>query len=171
MTPCQEALYAEVVAKGGGHRLAEMLALGVPPGANTDREFLEGRENGRQFQDAPGLGDFYRRVAEGQGQSVKGKVYLSGLAAYPGDPRAWVSGRGDAQRVLEERGWGAEGAVNTKVTRVAETTGGGIAKDIVDAEVASMREALPPGEKFDAEGAREAVIDARAPHWAKKEVP
>lgn len=38
-----------------------------------------------------------------QGGSTTGKVYLSSLAEYPGDPRAWVSGKDDVKRVCKER--------------------------------------------------------------------
>lgn len=87
---------------------------GRPPAVMTDSVFLEGHANGNQFENTPSLGDFYAREAKAQGVDTKGKVYLSGLASHPGDPRAWVSGRGDVRKVCEERGWHCEGAVNVK---------------------------------------------------------
>lgn len=94
--------------------LEEMLRLQSPPMSNTDREFLEGRCNGNQFESQPYVGDVYAGMAKDAGVDPKGKVYLSGLAAFPGDPRAWVSGRGDAQRVCEDRGWTCDGSVKVK---------------------------------------------------------
>lgn len=96
---------------GTPHGLAEMFAFRRPPQENTDRGFLEGTANGSQFQDTPRAGDFYKARAESAGVSTTGKVYLKQLADYPGDPRAWVSSRGDVQKVLNERGWGCDGLV------------------------------------------------------------
>lgn len=109
--------YWDCRKKGTSKRLAEMFATGDTPRLNTDVEFLKGHANGNQFEGGPlanKMGDFYRSVAESEGQSTKGKVYLSGLAAYAGDPRAWVSDRHEAQKVLEERGWHSDGLVDVK---------------------------------------------------------
>lgn len=99
---------------GCNARLADMLASGQPPMSSTDREFLEGHCCGNQF-DYPGghqVGDVLKAQANAAGVNVTGKVYVGGLAAFPGDPQAWVSDRHDVKRVLTERGWGSEGAVN-----------------------------------------------------------
>lgn len=91
-----------------------MLVSGVGPYLNTDSVFMEGTANGRQFQDKPGLGDYYKKIAQAHGQDVVGKKYISQLARFPGDPEAFISSRGDVQKVLEQRGWGSEGAVRIK---------------------------------------------------------
>lgn len=106
--------YCECREQGTSHVLAEMFALASPPMSNTDREFLEGRCNGNQFTGQEWVADRLKKQAEELGQSTTGKVYVSGLARFPGDPEAWVSGRGDVQRTLERRGWGSEGAVNVE---------------------------------------------------------
>lgn len=106
--------YWDIRKKGSSAKLAEMLALGIPPMSNSDREFLEGHANGNQFDKGPlanEQGDRLRKVAEQGGQNVKGKVYIGGLARFPGDPEAWVSDRGDVKRVVEKRGWKCEGSV------------------------------------------------------------
>ncbi len=108
---------AEEFAAGGAERLAAMFAAGAPPMSNTDREFMEGRCNGNQFEKNPQIGDKLAQDAKAAGVSTKGKVYLSGLAAYPGDPRAWVGGRGDVQALCEERNWTASGSVTVKGDR------------------------------------------------------
>lgn len=169
MTPEQQAHYDECIRQGTSPALAEMFSLGISPGLMTDAVFMENRGGCYdQFEKNPFLGEWHARQARAAGINVGGSVYLSGLAAYPGDPRAWVSGRGDVKRVLDERGWGAEGAVSAQVRRVAEVTGGGVALDIVDREVAQALETTCQG--LPAEEVREMVIEQRAPHWAKREV-
>lgn len=146
-------------------RLAEMLATGRVPRVKTEDTFRSHYDaaNGKQFEKCPGLGDAYRRVAEGHGVSTQGKVYLQQLAAFPGDPRAWVDSRGDISRVCEERGYGCEGAVTAK-TREAPPTVTPLADDIVREEVAE-RLAADPGQK--ASRVEEDVRNERTPHWAK----
>ncbi len=159
----------EQFSAGCEEKLRAMLESGVPPMSNSDREFLQGRGGCfDQFSGNEELGAYYRRVAEAHGQNPTGKVYLSGLAAFPGDPRAWVTGRGDVAAVCEERGWQTEGSVNVKMTNLAEPTGGGIASDVVDRLVAQRLSENPSARAADV---REAVIEDHAPHWAKKEVP
>ena len=89
-------------------RVNEMLASGSPPQEKTDRGFLSGSENGRQFEKNPKSGDFYKKACEKAGGSIKGKRYISQLAKFPGDPKAWVSNLGDVKKVCEERNFGCE---------------------------------------------------------------
>lgn len=107
--------YWDMRQKGASPKLAEMLVLQSPPMSNSDREFLHGHCNGNQFGKGPlsnDLGDRMKTVAEAEGQSINGKVYIGGLARYPGDPQAWVSDRGDVKRVIESRpGWKCSGSV------------------------------------------------------------
>ena len=95
---------------------------------------------------------------------VKGKVYLSGLAAFSGDPRAWVSGRGDVQKVCEERGWDCEGSVNVKAFRPQEPRQVAVAPDLVAEHVERELEANPG---TGVEEATERVKDRITPYWAK----
>lgn len=97
-------------------RLQEMLDAQQPPGVmGTDTQFL--RNVSEQFADNPALGDYYAKVARAHGQDPKGKKYLSSLAAFPGDPRAFVDGMGDVRKVCEERGWDCQGDVKVKGER------------------------------------------------------
>lgn len=104
----------EEFSAGSQEKLREMLATGVTPSLMTDAVFLQGHCNGSQFAESTRIGDHYAGEAKKAGVNVKGKIYLSGLAAFPGDPRAWVSDRGDVQKVCEERNFGCKGAVATK---------------------------------------------------------
>jgi len=105
--------------KEAGRRLKEMFDSGQAASSIvTDSTYLAGKH--RQFERNQKLGDAYKRITEKHGGDTTGKVYLSQLAKFPGDPQAWVSGRGDIQRVLEERGWGSEGAVNVMVREPLE---------------------------------------------------
>lgn len=168
MSPEQQAHYEHCLSLGTSSTLAEMFALGQAPMSNTDREFLSGLA-GHQFEKTPHLGDEYAREAIAQGVDIKGAVYLSGLASYPGDPRAWIRGRGDVQRLVEERGWNCEGAVNVKAPPPLEppTPGPRVAEDIVQREMAEVLAQVPEPERVDLEDLREQVIETRAPHWSK----
>jgi hypothetical protein len=137
--------YEEARRNGTSHSLAEMFALGAAPTVQTDATFMRGTANGRQFQgNAEKFGDAYAKIARKRGQNVTGKKYLSGLARFPGDPEAWVDGRGDVQRVLEKRGWESEGSVNVK-SRCPEAPRPTIdvADDILNEEVQRIVESSP----------------------------
>ena len=137
-------------------RVNEMIESGIGPYLVTDVEFLKDSENGRQFQGRPEQGEYYRKEAEKRGQSVKGKKYLSQLARFPGDPEAFVAGRGDVQKVLEDRGWGCEGAVKVKARPSGEVPKPvDVASDIVDRETAKA--ALPEMTKRERLDLREKV--------------
>lgn len=166
--PRVQAHYEACRREGTSHSLAEMFALRQPPMSNTDREFLEGHCNGNQFEKTPEIGEAYKRVARAHGQNPAGKVYLSGLARFPGDPEAWVSGKGDVENILDRRGWGAEGAVHREIKNVAEPEQIAVAPDIVDREVEEILETVPPEDRprVDVEDLREQVIEKRKPHWA-----
>lgn len=162
MDPVARAAYDDRCAA----RFAEMIASGRPPRGKTDDTFntIQDNCNGKQFERQPAIGDLYRRQAEAAGVSTTGKVYLSALAEYPGDPHAWVSGRGDVRRRCLEKGWGCEGAVTLK-GREYEHQPVALAEDIVQREVEKRLEADPDQRVEDV---REKVFAERAPHWAKK---
>lgn len=141
-----EVYYCAMRLDGASHKWAEMLALQSPPMSNTDREFLEG--SGEQFAKTPHMGDYYKSVAERHGKNVKGMKYISGLARFPGDPDAFVTGRGDVQRVCEARGWDCDGSVKVKGRkpepigpyRVADDIVADRAMDLMDAGLAKNAE-------------------------------
>lgn len=166
MTESQKQHYDECIANGCSHNLAEMFAVGKAPQSNSDKEFLQGKH--RQFEDNPALGDYYKRQAESRGMDTTGKVYLSGLASYPGDPRAWVSGRGDVLKLCQERNWNCQGSVNYKAEQREPPPPIAVAPDLIDNEVRDIVDSCPePLSPKQVEEIREKVTDARTPHWAK----
>lgn len=132
--------YDEMIKNGVNPKLADMLASRQPPGASTDREFLHGYCNGNQFERNRPMGDYYASVAKQHKVDITGKVYMSGLAAFPGDPKAWVASRADAAKVLDERGWGSDGAVSRPVRNKADKNRKDIADDIVQENVQKQLE-------------------------------
>ncbi len=168
-----QAHYVAAVLDGMSPLLAEMFAWQKPPMSNTDREFLEGHCNGSQWEGQEVVGDAYAAVAREAGVDPKGKVYLSGLARFPGDPEAWVDGRGDVQRICEKRGWACEGSVNVKHRDVgnAPVEDVDVADDIVEQRILEKvwdnpeLAAMDKGELF-----HQAKEEIR-PHWTTPNVP
>jgi hypothetical protein len=169
--PAVQAHYEHCRLEGCTHRLAEMFAWQQPPSVMSDSVFMEGRCNGNQFEDAPWIGNIYQAEAKAAGVDTKGAHYLHGLAAYPGDPKAWVRSRGDVQRVCEERGWGCQGAVNVKPRAHDPKADTPVAADIVEAEVMAAVERDPElARKPAGELAHEATEKLR-PAWTRKKTP
>lgn len=167
--------YVECRKAGTSHSLAEMMALAQPPMSSTDREFLEGTENGKQFNGSVHtrmIGDRYKRMAARAGVSTTGKVYKENLALYPGDPEAWVSGLGDMDRVIRKRPGACRRNHDGKiVAQGPEPTPGptiGLADDIVEAEVNAMVASSPEPVKESRQDLREKVRDKHTPQWKKK---
>jgi hypothetical protein len=92
-------------------RLAAMLATKSFPGFSSDDTFMKGGKSGEQFATNPGMYGHFAAMAEAEGVSVCGRKYMHGLARFPGDPEAWVAGKADVLRILQERGWSSTGAV------------------------------------------------------------
>ena len=157
--------------KADAERIDAMLESGRAPGCVTDALFMVGTENGRQFATDPESGDAYKKIADAVGVSVTGKKYMSNLCrpGMPGDPEAWVSGRGDVQRICEKRGYGSEGTVKVKMRDRQEAPAPAIPIDpkIVDREWVKelAGQTLPIKEAMDV---REKVADRLTPPWKKK---
>lgn len=159
-----QAAYERMLEAGESHSIAEMLALQCPPMSDSDREFLEGRGGCySQFGDSKfgnAVANHYAKVAKQHKVSTTGKVYISGLAEFPGDPRAWISDRGDVKRLCEEKGFGCEGAVKVKSrSREKEPEQVRLAPDIVDHLVTRKVRNNPTLMKKGKQELREMVID------------
>lgn len=101
-------------------RVNAMLETGVGPALMTDSVFLQGHCNGNQFGEGKMFserdGDKLKALCEAQGGSTTGRVYKSQLCrpGRPGDPRAWISGRGDVERVCKANKADCDGGVTVK---------------------------------------------------------
>lgn len=155
--------------EGVAHSLAEMFAFQQPPLPKDDTVWLRGMNDLSKnlFEKAP---DFirqrYTEEALAAGDNISGAVYMPGLARHPGDREAWVHDRGEVQKRLEERGWGAQGDINVKARNDMEPTPDiDVADDLVENKVLDMLDANP-----ELEVTPELVHEARdaiKPHWAK----
>ena len=86
-------------------KLCILFQSGQAPCVQTDSTFLAGMDynQSEEFNKKPHIADRLASDLRKRGGSTKGKVYVSGMASYPGDPQAWISGKGDMVRVAEER--------------------------------------------------------------------
>lgn len=144
-------------------RLQEMFSSGRGPYLQTDSVYLEGVDNE----------DFYqKRLARQHGVAVTGKRYISQLARFPGDPQAFVSGRGDIQKICEQRGWGCEGAVKVKKQGPKKEPvfgGNDVADDILNEQVDKIVAQEPAAKRHlvDRRELKEQVRDKLKPRKKK----
>jgi hypothetical protein len=161
-----EECYRRLIAQGVPHKLADMFASRKAPGACTDREFMYGKRHVDQFENEPEVGRLYRAIAARYGVSTQGKFYMSQLADFPGDPRAWIDSKDDIRRICEQRGWGCEGIVNVQPARYkddGQTDDGPymVAEDIVEEEFQSHVAENPDLARLPAEKQAEYKADLR----------
>lgn len=153
----------------GGCKLCEMFATGRGPTVVTDDTRFQGytKVGGAQFK-CDATRDYYLGIAREHGVDVGGKQYFSQLAAFPGDPRAWVDSQGEQRRLLEERGWGCDGDLKVAGRPQERAPDTPLADDIADDLVEDYLEArhgpldgvtIPVKEYHDA---REAVVEKHA---------
>lgn len=157
--------YEKCRDEGTSHSLAEMFAFEQAPCGVSDGTFMRGTENGRQFQGQQKMGNYYRHITEQKGGNTNGKKYLSGLAAYPGDPEAWVSGRDDVRRILEKRGWGCEGTMSIKPREsIGEPDAGPtMAADLVEKYAQQIAASVPDSHLVDMDDLKSQVVERMAP--------
>ncbi len=137
--------YWQIRFKGESHAMAEMLATRSFPGLKgTDSVFMEGRKlGGQQFEGLPRyMGEQYVSQALAAGVNPAGKYYSGTLARFPGDPRAWITGLGDARRIAAERGIGLTGAVTVDAPRYAD---GYVPPDTYKVDERIVNEHVAPG--------------------------
>lgn len=132
--------YVRMRRKGESHNVAEMLATQAGPSLMTDARFLMGK--------------------------TEGSVYMSGLARYPGDPKARVSSRHDVKKICRKRNWSCEGSVKVKSVEHEVAPGPAVAPDIVEREVNQII-ALEPEKAGKRQELREEVTEQIKPHWKK----
>ncbi len=139
-----QEVYNEAIASGASPRLAEMLALQAAPRVKSDTTFFAGQDTGAGSIKHPITRKLYMEEAKKAGVDVTGAVYRSEIAAYPGDPRAWVRSRGEITGLIEERGWQMDGdlkAGGEAREDISPGQGPKIAHDIVEQLVNNRIEA------------------------------
>ena len=136
--------YCVMRLRGESHNMAVMLASQSAPKAETDRELFVGigsldkQFDGREVE----LGHVVKQAKSKGYNPQPHDMYISSLARYPGDPKAFVSpsgGRGQIKEVCENRGWQCDGSVKVK-GRQAEAdplSGARLADDLADQQIAS----------------------------------
>ena len=119
-----QSRYEDARRRGESHNMAEMLAYRQPPGSRTDDDFFRGVGTlDKQLQDRDGhyINEVTSNYRKATGHDVNPNyVYQQGLAAYPGDPRAFVDGAGSVKRLAEERNVTVSGFVNHKASEPLE---------------------------------------------------
>lgn len=117
--PRVQAFYVALRNKGESHNMAEICALRRAPGIETDDTFLAGFGTlADQFSGDEKQLQQRVNISEQHGYKPNvNDVYIHGLARFPGDPEAFVGhgkGKGHIKKLLEKRGWSADGAVKVK---------------------------------------------------------
>jgi hypothetical protein len=135
--------YWKMRIAGESHAMAEMLATRSFPGIKgTDSSFMRGTHHQDTQLDRIRYGE-----AAANGIDTNGKRYLAGLARFPGDPEAWISGQSDVLRICRDRGWNCHGMVDYEAPPVEATPDIPIGEDIVDFHVNSCLEAFDERER------------------------
>jgi hypothetical protein len=170
----QKAEYLKLRAAGESHNIASMIATCKAPALSTDDTFMAGRREGQVFRNCPALHAHHQALADRAGISTHGKTYLSGIAAYPGDPRAWVSGKSDVLAVARERNLSVEGCVSHKGHAVDPGEDKPIADDILaESAKAFVAAGMKPSEAvakaFDlrtgrSDAGQPQLVDDHTPH-------
>lgn len=122
-------------------KMCDMLFSASPPSIHTEATFqakAAGKLGGAQFH--PALRRHYLDAAREAGVTTEGRYYEPRLAAYPGDPRAWVSNPDEIKSVVEERGWSMTGDSNVKAPEIEPPKRPAIAPDLVEELVESKLE-------------------------------
>lgn len=127
---------------GQSHNMAEMLATRRFPGVKTDSVFNEGKFSGEAGRCGPQQ-LWLQQQADAAGVSTNGKWYCSGLARFPGDPKAWVGDRGDVARVAAENNMTVHGYVEQKGREVDPMPDVKLADGIIDSEVNEVLDHCP----------------------------
>jgi len=173
--PYIQGRYVSMRRNGESHMISEMLALQSAPRAKTDDTYFkiafDGRQQtlGEQFKGDEKVLDHVVKTAREHGYEPQyTDFYASGLAEFPGDPKAFIpasGGRGHIRRVCEERNMACHGAVNVKRRELENPPEKvtGLAEDLVQERVDAAIKA-DPSKAENLPGLREEIIEK---HGAK----
>lgn len=84
-------------------RLGPMLPAIV--GSDDQKRIARKRAMQQMSDEDPDKFDQYKRQADLAGVDITGKSYNSGLAAYPGDPDAWIKDDNDTKAIAKLKGF------------------------------------------------------------------
>ncbi len=171
---CQRSWSPGILDEGDLCKLCEMLVSGSPPRIKTEATFqAKAPLGGAQFH--PATRDLYLQRACEAGVTTEGRVYEPRLAAYPGDPEAWISNQDDLVRVAEARNYTVNGDVTVKGERIEKSKAPVMAPDVLESLMeATLEEKLGP-DFVEAKGAvveraRDDVLSQHAPPEFYKDV-
>jgi hypothetical protein len=112
------AFYFRARMQGSSDRAAAMYALQKTARIETDDVFFQGAKPlYEQFESQQALNRTLRESKKRGFTPDKNAIYYPNLARFRGDPEAYVTramGRSYIRKLLENRGWSAEGGVNVK---------------------------------------------------------
>ena len=112
------AFYFRARMQGSTDRAAAMYALQKTARIETDDVFFQGAKPlYDQFESQQALDRTLRESKKRGFVPDKNSIYYPNLARFKGDPEAYVTramGRSYIRKLLEKRGWAAEGGVNVK---------------------------------------------------------
>lgn len=155
-------------------RMCVMLMAGSPPRIKTEATFQAAAPlGGAQFN--PATRELYLQRAREAGVTTEGRIYEPRLAAYPGDPEAWISNQDDLVRVAEARNYTVTGDVNVKGERMPKNPSPVIADDLLEDLVETELEKKLGPDFVEAKGgvverARDDVLQRHAPPEFYKDV-
>ncbi len=166
------AQYTKMREAGESDKLAAMVSLRKGPVLSTDDTFFQGMQPlYEQFGSQKALD---RNLAASKAQGFvpdKNAVYFPNLARRKGDPEAYVTraqGRAYIRKLLEKRGWSAEGAVSVK-GREPETDPLDrkncipLADDVIQRYAGKMLEKDPSLKRLSRKELRAKVIEKHGP--------
>jgi hypothetical protein len=112
------AFYFRARMQGSSDRAAAMYSLQKTAAIDTDDVFFQGAKPlYDQFGSQQALNRTLRESKKRGFTPDKNAIYYPNLARFRGDPEAYVTramGRSYIRKLLEKRGWSAEGGVNVK---------------------------------------------------------
>lgn len=142
-------------------RFVRMLADQSPPRCLTDREYLAGHYGAKWHETDPitrakRIKNYRRLTGRNPPQNA---VYEERLASQPGDPDAFLSGRGDLLRLARKRGLKMSGAVEYTPPELPPKPRVRLAEDVIQDSIVDHVRRDPALKRKPAAELREMVIE------------
>jgi hypothetical protein len=146
--------------------LTDMLRTRRVPRIETDSTFMSGHKRLGDTRDEKSLKSLVAQARKHGYNPTANDVYMSPIAAFPGDPKAFVSQAGGKHQVrkrCEELGLHCEGAVNVKGAEIAPPKPDvPLAADLLNEAVFKMVKNDPSLKRKPLRELKEAAIDKYA---------